>query len=1219
MKYLTTDRNKFFFIAALLLVVGGWILTFYLRNSDQGRREELVIKKASKWERIEGMIEFEMMKTMDPALGIVPRERLFEAIKYKELLEQSASYSRQRSLRFDWKERGPNNVSGRTRAMVVDLNDPTGNTLWTGGVAGGIWVSRNVLSEKPDWEAVGDFFENVAIGSMAQDPKEPRYIYVGTGEGWFNGDAVRGLGIWRTANAGQDWEHLLSTRNPNFHYVNKMMVSPDGTVYAGTNNGLYRSSNHGDTWSLVLNGLITELVQGANGMMYCSVSGTGIFRSTSGLMGQWQRLSNGLPGSGFGRVEMAVADSDPTRVYAAFAATNGDVLGIFRTNNMGDLWVPVMNPPAFGMSNFARGQAWYDLTIRVDPQNPDRVFIGGIDLLVSDNAGTTWRQISQWFGGGGFQYTHADQHNIIFHHQSSDTIFFANDGGIYRTVNGSAVVPNIEFISHGYNVTQFYSCDIHPEFGKDWFIGGTQDNGTQLFESRGMNDTRTVSGGDGGFVHIDRYDPNIQISSYIFNSYYITNRAWAPGSVTPISVGSNRGLFINPTAYDSRHKIMYGAYNNDSYMMIRQVGTQNIVDSIAVNSFGGAIVTSICISPSVEHRVYFGLSNGNVFMIDGANGASPQATLIRNGTGFVSCVAVDESNEDHILVTYSNYGVAKIFETKNGGGSWMLIQGNLPDIPVRWCVFGYQNSNQIILATELGIWYTDQVNGSLTTWMPGSDGLGNTRVDMLKIRESDGLLLAGTHGRGMFTSELYVEPRAAIRTDQLISYINTPLQFYDVSVGNFALWHWDFGDGNTSQIQDPVHFYRDTGTYVVRLTLDNDLSTQVVVKILPNVDLPFKPGHPHYSGDFERNFSDFGAVSLSGSAFTLGNSPIMAKSGTRSGQYAWVLGLDEPFYQHNTIAAIYTPKFDMSESGIYQFSFWAKFHIGSFDGLQVEYSSDSGKTWTVLGEPNIPGWYNFVNNGATSLFERGQGFFSGREPQYKRFQCDISELSGFGDVAFRFVFKSGNVGAFAGIAIDDFEIEKVTNISGTQLTRFEPRFLSDRRIQIQWSTLPEFNCRYFEPEISTNGRDYSVLGRVDGNLFSLEGRNYQFTTTTAFNRDLYFLRLRVYNANQRTNYEYEFYSDVVVLKRNIPGFDLANVYSTLINQRIHLAFTETVRGNVRASIYSLDGKQLFEGIKMAADPYVFFDIPNFVPGIYVLYVEVPEFEYRKGIKLAAFN
>ncbi|MBK7426610.1 MAG: hypothetical protein IPI60_06090 [Saprospiraceae bacterium] len=205
-----------------------------------------------------------------------------------------------------------------------------------------------------------------------------------------------------------------------------------------------------------MNGRVGDLRIATDGLIYAGVYSTGIFRSESGVSGSWQRMNNGFPTTGFNRVEFAVCEKSPNVLYATLAGPNGNV-----------------------------SQAWYDLSVGIDPNNPDRVFIGGIDILVSANGGLNWDQLTQWFGGSGLQYAHADQHNIVFSTRSSNVIYFTNDGGIYRTTNGAALNPNVRFVSDGYNVTQFYACAVHPEEEQDWFLAGAQDNGTQLFREEG--------------------------------------------------------------------------------------------------------------------------------------------------------------------------------------------------------------------------------------------------------------------------------------------------------------------------------------------------------------------------------------------------------------------------------------------------------------------------------------------------------------------------------------------------------------------------------------------------------------------------------------------------------------------------------------------------------------------------------------------------------------
>lgn len=1185
---------------------------FLLRPSEEpgGFRK---FKKPPKAKRIEGMIEFEFEKTRDPNTNTVPRERLLQAMAYADVLRAEHQRSGRALPEFKWEERGPNNVSGRTRALCVDQSDPTGNTVWTGGVAGGIWKTGNMLAQRPFWTPIGDYFENVAISSIAQDPSDLQTIYAGTGEGWFNADALRGFGIWKTSDGGDTWTQLTTTRSASFYYVNKIVVTGDGIVYAATNSGLFRSLDKGESWNSVLGGRTTDLELASSGILYAGSSGSGIYRSATGNQGDWQRLAGGLPTSGYARVELAVSESNPDVLYGLFAASNGSVLTIMRSINGGDNWIAVNNPPALGNANFAGSQAWYDLIAEVDPRNPDRIFIGGIDVLVSSNGGSSWTQIGQWYGGGGIQYVHADQHNIVFHPGSSDTIYFTNDGGIFRTTNGRSTVPNITFVSNGFNVTQFYSCAVHPEAGRSWFLGGTQDNGSQLFTNDGMNDTREVTGGDGGFVHIDQLNPEIQISSYINNNYYITNAGWGPGSVTSVSIGSNTGYFINPTDYDSREKILYCSHEPGQYAVVRNVGTQNTTETIPLGAIGGNRIAAVTVSPNVENRVYFGLSNGNVYVVDNANTTTPSARLIRSGNGFVSCVAVQQDDENHLLVTYSNYGVAKVFESRNGGQTWINNTGNLPDIPVRWAVFSPLDPQAVVLATELGIWGTDLLAGTVTSWQPASDGLGNTRIDMLQIRESDNLLVAGTHGRGMYTSSVFLKEQAIIKTDQLIGYVGSPIQFTDNSIGEFESRLWDFGDGNTSGEGSPEHIYRDTGSYTVTLTVSPELRTQIRIRVLPGKPLPFITGSAEYSGDFERNPGDFASLTISGSAFERGNSAVSAKSGTRSGQYAWVLGPDEPLYQHRTVAALYTPKYDFSAQGIYEISFYAKYGIGPFDGFQVQYTTDAGRTWSVLGT-NVTGWYNTLSSAPGAAFEPGQPYFSGSQTSFRHYRLNISEFSGLPEIAFRFVFRSQASGSYAGLAIDDFEVSQFAGIDHTEVISLTGAFTTDRKPKLDWQTLPEYFCQGFRVELSENGIKWDSIGYVAAVGFSAQPRLYSFTAPSARSRDLYFGRLYVHNVNQNTGEDLSFYTRQVVIRKNLTGTAVFQAFPTLTRDHINLVFTNVVEEEVRVRVFAINGQLLADTHTVPGAGFLRYELPNLVPGTYVLYTEIPTASYNNAIK-----
>ncbi len=716
--------------------------------------------------REEFLQEFE--KTKDPNTSTVPRERLLAA---SETVKQFYSGRQNAISGISWQERGPGNVGGRTRAILFDKSDATKNTIIAGGVAGGIWKCANLSNASPTWIKISDILDNIAISTIVQDQANPLIMYFGTGEIWGNLDAQRGLGIWKSIDGGTSWNHLASTTNSQFNYIQNIVLTPYA-IFAASGAGLKKSTDGGNSWTTVLINSISDVQLAANGDIYVSNFLGNVYKSTSaqqGNTGTWANIS--VPGN-HERLKLATAPSDANKAYVLCQEGGGDnVDAIYRTDNGGGIWISCTVPTIIDQgnnSNFTRGQAWYDLAAAVDPNDASTVIIGGVDALRSTDGGTTWNQISTWSLSGApaafLATVHADQHVILYSPGSSSKAIWGTDGGIYYTtnvnVNGVTIKPDFVNKNNGYNVTQFYAGAIDPTAGSNYFLAGAQDNGSQKFAGgAGVQNTTSASGGDGAFCHIDQITPANQITSYVYNNYYRSVNSGA-SFLNKIS-DQTHGSFINPTAYDDATKVLYGDYTNVSTgtggAFARWLTTGTTNTGVTVANFGTAKVTNVYISPNVSDRVYFGLSDGSVVYVNNASSATTATVtgiIIKTGAGSVSGMAIAPGNENHMLVTYSNYGVTSVFETTNGGTAWIDDEGNLPDMPVRWVVFNPLNYDQALLATELGVWSTDNLNGGSTIWSPTNPGLANTRVDMLKVRTSDNTILAATHGRGLFTTTL---------------------------------------------------------------------------------------------------------------------------------------------------------------------------------------------------------------------------------------------------------------------------------------------------------------------------------------------------------------------------------------------------------------------------------------------------------------------------------
>ena len=683
-----------------------------------------------------------------------------------------------------WQSIGPGNVGGRTRALLIDPTNP--DVMYAAAVAGGIWKTTNAGAT---WLPLNDFLANIAVTSLAFDSSNPNTIYAGTGEGYFNADGVRGAGIFKTTDAGAHWTRLPATvSNSNFFFVNKIVVSPvNGQhVYAATRTGVWRSLDGGSTWNQAI---VSNVANGANGAMdlvmrtdqatdyiFAAVgtfSRSHIFRNTdAGGAGTWEDVYSE---ANMGRTSLAIARSNQNVIYAMSACiscgagtnpnfptasyTDG-LLAVFRSNSAGDAgsWTAqvrntspnlqdtllLTNPVngaltqcGFGTSQFLN-QGWYDNVIAVDPTDPEKVWIGGIDLFRSDNGGVNWGVASYWwFQGNGTppnngdpQLVHADNHLIAFHPNyngtTNQTMFAGDDGGIYKTDNantgnvgyvngttpgGGTITPTSpicgnEFtpggfftvpspviwstLNNGYAVTQFYHGLPYPN-GQTYF-GGTQDNGTNRgTDAAGPNAWSRINGGDGGYVAVNPSNTN---TLYLETTGLSLRRSTNGGASFASAVSGISGdafPFITVFRMDPAQpaRLWIGGR-----FMWRTDNAAGLWTRTSDAQQTGGSITAIAIAPTNSNIVIDGAASGQLRRTTAALTASAASALNSvwlqsftprgNGNGTISWVEYDPTNSSNVWATISNFnGVANVngtsaghvFKSTNGGATWTLADG----------------------------------------------------------------------------------------------------------------------------------------------------------------------------------------------------------------------------------------------------------------------------------------------------------------------------------------------------------------------------------------------------------------------------------------------------------------------------------------------------------------------------------------------------------------
>ena len=729
----------------------------------------------------------ELNMTKDPVLGYVPKGRLVEAYNQRKFrLENNAN----RATLFNWIERGPNSdvvgasngntrpgngiTSGRIRTLWEDQSDATGKTVWIGGVDGGLWKTNDITATPATWTPINDYLGNLSVASICQDPTNFNIMYFGTGEKADNADAVRGAGVWISTDHGVNWTVMNGTSN--FWKISKVLCDASGNLYvacsSGSGNpGLQRYTKSTGTWANITpTGLSTRIED-------IELSSTGRFHVACGYRSS--AASSGYRYTDFPATVIASTWISPVTSYTPAEinvdlASNGNTLyalpsnssyqvaTIYKSTDGGANWAATGSTPTF-----TSGQGWYCMGVAIDPNNANNVIVGSLDCYKSTNGGTSWTKISEWVGTTG-QYVHADQQIITW--RSNNQVLVGCDGGIHYSPNGGT---NFYDKNTGLRIKQFYSVAIHPS-STNYFLAGAQDNGNHQLNSPGLGSSVEVTGGDGAFVHIDQNQPAYQWGAYVYNRY---RRSTNGGSSWSSIDFSSSGRFINPTDYDDANNIMYCSYTANTYLRWNDPQTGSTFASVSMELNGGS-VSAIKVSPYNSNTVFFGGGGGTSPALTKATNANSIPTItsiisssMQSGGGNINCIELG-TNDNNIIVAFSNYGINNLWVTNDGGANWSAVDGNLPDMPVRWAMFYPGDNTKAIIATETGVWQTELINGSLTAWDPET-GFPNVRTDMLQYRSSDGLLAAATHGRGIFTTSINTTPSCGAVTGLTSSAITT--------------------------------------------------------------------------------------------------------------------------------------------------------------------------------------------------------------------------------------------------------------------------------------------------------------------------------------------------------------------------------------------------------------------------------------------------------------
>ena len=765
----------------------------------------------------QGAVEYEFNMLKNPVTGKIP-----EGSFANEKLQASAILERQQQNKISggtsYTFQGPENLGGRTRTVVYDTryNGTTNQVLLAGGVSGGVYKS---IDNGTTWVRKSPTGEHYSCTSIAQDTRAGNmntwYYTVGeaSGNSASGSDAFYGgNGVYKSTDNGETWSRLTNSNttpleqfNTNADFISKAVVNPvNGDIYIACLAAILRSTDGGSTWASVLNGSLannsqfTDIAVTSTGIFYAGFSGTnsvgsdGVWRSTTGASASWARIAGptdnptGWNAQGtYGRVVLAIAPSNENIVYALYANAsdvNGVINAEFYKYDAGSTtWTTLTLPDEPGTlsgNDPFTTQEGYDEVIAVKPDNANTIYIGGTNAYRSVDGGASWTRIGGYNSAANYSLypnSHPDIHGFAFQPTNSNIMICHNDGGIQRTNDNLASSVAWTQINNGYRTYQFYYTDLDPRTGNNKLIGGAQDNGTTRNSGGTGTAFENVLSGDGGSVGLNMPIAGVQTEfvSTQFGNIYRRNSTDGNGSatfITPTGINGS-GLFVTLFKLDPDNTTnLYYANANSIFRTAAAAtvlpDTWTSMTGVAASVVGGNNITALATTRgaylAATASLFMGTSNGKLFRLDDpinvTAGSAPVDISSGLPTGYISSIAVNPRNDDTLLVTFSSYAIVNAYWTGNANAAsptWTAVEGNLTAPSYRSSAIAVTPTGiEYFVGTSTGLYNASGLPTSPTWLQESSSEIGNAVVTSLALRTSDNNLLVGTHGYGMWKTQL---------------------------------------------------------------------------------------------------------------------------------------------------------------------------------------------------------------------------------------------------------------------------------------------------------------------------------------------------------------------------------------------------------------------------------------------------------------------------------
>ena len=905
---------------------------------------------------------------------------------------------------------------GRVNCVSIDPNNS--DIMYVGAPAGGIWKSTDA---GVTYIPLTDDLPQIGVSGIAIDPNNSNIIYIATGDD-DAGDSYS-VGIWKSTNGGLSWTPTGINPSNSPNRTSEIYINPNNSsmLWVATSSGVYKTTNAGNNWTLTQSGNFRDLkVNPTNpNIIYASTSSQ-FYRSTDSG-NSFTQISSGLPVDS-GRLFMDVTQANSNYVYLVAATSNYGYQGIYRSTDSGLTFTQMANTTDIfdGVS-----QAWYDLAISASNTNQNEIYVGVLNIWKSSNGGDSFSQVNSWTTRNA-SYTHADIHFI---RDFDNGLFVGSDGGVFKSTDSGA---SFEDLTVGLSITQFYRISVSKQdSGK--IAGGAQDNGGFGFSSQWAS----YHGGDGMEGVIDPNDDNFYYGFMQNGStLYVNNSSGQPGGTNGYSSPTS-GNWITPLSINNDSEVFAG------YSSLYQFNAGNWTE---VSPSFGTNIDVLELDPINSDNIYVGVNSN----LQQSTDHGITFTSVNVFASNITSIEVNNNDNNIVYVTTSGGG-GKVWRSVNQGLNFTDITGSLPNV-VKNIIKHQTNTidNVLYLGTSLGVY---RFNDNNSDWEVFDNNLPNSSVTDLSINTVDNNITAATYGRGAFRSEL---PSSELATNDLqlvgvenpvdsqincgsilpqlkvknngqnnITSVNVVYSLdegEEISIiwsGNIESEQFAFIDLNLIQVEIGAHELAVTATITDDYFSSNN-STEITF-------YSNNEGAAQDINTFENPEDELIVINEGRSTWELGVPSGTLLNSASSPDKVYATNLDGN-HRDDVKGYLVSQCYDLTNIANPVLKFDMAFVLEfDWDLVYVEYSTNQGISWGLLGSSEDPNWYNssrIAGDGyGDNCYNCVGGQWTGTEITLNQYSYSLDSLNSESSIIFRIVFHSDQAVNEEGVVIDDFYVD----------------------------------------------------------------------------------------------------------------------------------------------------------------------------------------------------